>query len=357
MRKKMEDKKNILITGAAGFIGSNFTHFIAERYPNYKIVALDNLSPYSNRENIADLEKESKIFFEEADITDSEKISEIYKKYSIDYVVNFAAESHNDRAILNPSIFAKTNALGAQLMAEVSRKFNIKRHVHVSTIEVYGEQGKDVPYFTEKSPLNAKTPYSSAKAAGDLLVRAYMHTYKDMDICITHCANNYGPYQFPEKLIPLAVSNLMQGKKIALYGDGMQRRDWLHVYDHCRAIDMVLHKKEKTPIIEDAATDSSKLPIYDISARNEVTNIDIAKIIVDEMNMEFDKCVEFVADRPNHDRRYLINPEKIERELGFKPEIKFNEGIRETVKWYIANRKWWEDILARSKDLQLDWSK
>ncbi|MFH1661479.1 MAG: dTDP-glucose 4,6-dehydratase [Candidatus Falkowbacteria bacterium] len=351
------NEKNILITGAAGFIGSNFTRFIVKKYPEYRVIALDNLSPYSNRDNIADLENEGKIIFEKADITDFNKINEIYKKHEIDYVVNFAAESHNDRAIIDPSIFAKANALGAQQMVEASRQFKVKRHIHISTIEVYGEQGKNIPYFTEKSPLNAKTPYSAAKAAGDLLVRAYMHTYKDMDICITHCANNYGPYQFPEKLIPLAVSNLMQGKKIALYGDGEQKRDWLHVHDHCRAIDLVLHMKEKPWISEDATTDASKLPIYDISARNEVTNIKIAKIILEEMNLEFEKWVEFVADRPNHDRRYLINPEKIETQLDFKPIIEFDKGIRETVRWYANNRKWWEDILKRSDNLQLDWSK
>ncbi|MDP3957498.1 MAG: dTDP-glucose 4,6-dehydratase [bacterium] len=353
----MSDKKNILITGAAGFIGANFTRFIVDKYPSYNIIALDNLSPYSNRESISDLEKAGKIIFEKADITDPKKISGIYKKHQIEYVINFAAESHNDRAILDPSIFAKTNALGAQQLVEVSRQCKVKRHIHVSTIEVYGEQGKNIPYFTEKSPLNAKTPYSAAKAAGDLLVRAYMHTYKDMDICITHCANNYGPYQFPEKLIPLAVSNLMQGKKIALYGDGMQRRDWLHVYDHCRAIDMVLHMKEKVEFGEEAATDTSQLPIFDISARNEVANIEIVKIILEEMNLEFDKWVEFVSDRPNHDRRYLINPEKIEAQLGFKPVTKFDDGIRATVRWYVENRKWWEDILMRSKNLQMDWSK
>jgi dTDP-glucose 4,6-dehydratase len=353
----MSNQKNILITGAAGFIGTNFTRFIVDRYPNYKVIALDNLSPYSNWENIADLEKDGKIVFEKADITDAEKMSEIYGKYQINYVVNFAAESHNDRAILDPSIFARANALGAQQIVEVSRQFGVKRHIHISTIEVYGEQGKNIPYFTEKSPLNAKTPYSAAKAAGDLLVRAYMQTYKDMDICITHCANNYGPYQFPEKLIPLAVSNLMLGKKVALYGDGMQKRDWLHVSDHCLAIDSILHMKEKVEFGEEAATDSSKLPIFDISARKEVTNIEIVKIILEEMNLEFDKWVEFVADRPNHDRRYLINPEKIETQLGFVPLTKFDEGIRETVRWYVENRKWWEDILARSKNLQLDWSK
>jgi dTDP-glucose 4,6-dehydratase len=353
----MSNSKSLLITGAAGFIGSNFTRLMVEKYPGYHIVALDNLSPYSNRDNILDLEKSGKIVFELADITDFDKIIKIYKKHDIDYVVNFAAESHNDRAIINPSAFAKANAWGAQQIAEASRQFRVKRHVHISTIEVYGEQGKDVPYFTEKSPLNAKTPYSAAKAAGDLLIRAYMHTYKDLDICMTHCANNYGPYQFPEKLIPLTVSNLMRGKKVALYGDGQQKRDWLHVQDHCRAIDLVLHMPERPKFGVEAATDASKLPIYDISARNEVSNIKIIEIILAEMNLEFDKWVDFVADRPNHDRRYLINPEKIETQLGFKPTIEFDRGIRETVRWYIDNRKWWEDILARSKNLQLDWSK
>jgi len=352
----MTTNKNILITGAAGFIGSNFTHYIVNKYPNYNVIALDNLSPYSNYENIKHLEDSKKIRFEKADITDFEKIIEIYKKYEIDFVVNFAAESHNDRAILNPSIFAKTNALGAQLMVEASHRCGVKRHIHVSTIEVYGEQG-DVPYFTEKSPLNAKTPYSSAKAAGDLLVRAYMHTYKEMDICITHCANNYGPFQFPEKLIPLAISNVLQGKKIQLYGDGLQKRDWLHVHDHCRAIDLVMHMKGKVVINEEAATDSSKLPIFDISARNEVTNIQIIQAIMKELKLKFNEHVQFVADRPNHDRRYLINPEKIENILGFKPEIEFEEGIKSTIRWYIDNRKWWEDILTRSNDLQIDWSK
>lgn len=345
----------ILVTGGAGFIGSNFTRYIADKYPNYKIVALDNLSPYSNRKNISDLEESQKIIFVEADITDFKAIDNIYKKYDIEYVVNFAAESHNDRAILNPSIFAKSNALGAQLMVEASRQNRVKRHIHISTIEVYGEQGIDVPYFTEKSPLNAKTPYSSAKAAGDLLVRAYMHTYRDMDICITHCANNYGPYQFPEKLIPLSISNLMQGKKIALYGDGLQKRDWLHVYDHCRAIDAVLHMEKKPYFDETAATDSSKLPIYDISARHEMSNIEIAKIITDELGLDFDKSVEFVADRPNHDRRYLINPEKIEKQLGFKPTMNFDEGIRATVRWYVENKLWWQDILSRKNNLQINW--
>jgi dTDP-glucose 4,6-dehydratase len=204
---------SLAVTGGCGFIGSNFIRYIAETYPDYNLVAIDNLSPYSNIANIRDLIDEGRVFFEQADITDFQGITDVFKKHNISHVVNFAAESHNDRAILDPSLFAKTNALGAQQIVEVSRRLGIKRHVHVSTIEVYGEQGEGVPFFTEASPLNAKTPYSAAKAAGDLLVRAYMQTYREMDICITHCANNYGPYQFPEKLIPLAVSNLLRGKR------------------------------------------------------------------------------------------------------------------------------------------------
>jgi len=349
------DIKNILVTGGAGFIGTNFVRFMVDKYPHYNIVVVDNLSPYSNFNNIKEFVDNKKISFENADITDFEKIISIYRKYDVNYVVNFAAESHNDRAIKDPTAFARSNALGAQLMVEASRKIGIVRHIHISTIEVYGEQAHNVPYFYEGSPLNAKTPYSAAKAAGDLLVRSYMQTYRDMDICITHCANNYGPYQFPEKLIPLSVFNLLNGKKIALYGDGKQKRDWLHVYDHCRAIDLVLHMKDKPKYDESAATDSSKLPIYDISARNEIENIEIAKIIINEMGLNPAEKIEFVPDRPNHDRRYLINPEKIEKELGFFPSISFDRGIRDTVQWYLKNQQWLEDIFQRTGDLQISW--
>jgi len=349
---------HILITGLAGFIGSNFAHYIAESYPDYRIIGVDKVSPYSNRANVAELEARGKVDFHQADITDWAAMEQIYQKYNPDYIVNFAAESHNDRAIKDPTLFVQSNALGAQVLVELSRRYGMKRHIHISTIEVYGEQAPSVPFFTESSPLNAKTPYSAAKAAGDSIVRAYMQTYLHMDICMTHCANNYGPYQFPEKLIPLAITNVLRGKKVPLYGDGRQMRDWLHVRDHCRGIDLVLHQAQK-PAFDpsEAAIDPGKLPIYDFSARQEMSNIDIISRVLDELNLKPDEWIEYVADRPNHDRRYLINPDKVEQELGFKPSIPMEEGIAQTVRWYSENRGWWEDILARVGSLQIDWSK
>lgn len=346
---------NILITGVAGFIGANFAHYIAEQYPGYSIFGVDKLSDYSNRENIAELEGSGRLVFYHADIADTGRMREIYEVHHPDYVVNFAAESHNDRAIIDPTIFVNSNVLGAQTLLELSRVHGVRRHIHISTIEVYGEQADHIPYFDEGSPLNAKTPYSASKAATDLIVRAYMQTYPQMDICMTHCANNYGPYQFPEKLIPLAVTNLLRGKKVPIYGDGLQKRDWLHVKDHCRGIDLILQSRGKFPVPKEAATEPQLLPIFDFSARQEMTNLEMVRIICDELGLDFDASVEFVTDRPNHDRRYLIDPQKAETELGFKPQIAIESGIRETVRWYVENRSWWEDILARTGSLQIDW--
>lgn len=338
--------KVVAITGAAGFIGSNFTHYIRETYPDYRLIGIDNLGIGSSPDSLEGLAKNFK--FVQADIVNMDEMLALFKREKVDYVVNFAAESHNDRAIANPSPFARTNAYGAQQILEASRLSGVQRHVHISTIEVYGEQGDDIPYFTETSPLNAKTPYSAAKAAGDLMVRSYMQTYGDMEIFITHCANNYGPYQFPEKLIPLSIINVLQGKKIRLYGDGLQSRDWLHVLDHCRAIDLVLHQAQ---VREDA------LSIYDISARCEVTNQYIAQRLIQCLGKKYDDCVEHVADRPNHDKRYLIEPRKIEEELGFKPSIEFERGIEETVKWYVDHADWWTKIAENNTSLVFDWSK
>lgn len=348
----------IVITGVAGFIGSNFTYYIAENYPDYRIVGVDKVTAYSNRANVADLEATRKMTFVQEDITDWAAMEQVYREYHPDYIVNFAAESHNDRAIKDPTLFVQTNTLGAQVLLELSRRYGMRRHIHISTIEVYGEQAPTVPYFTESSPLNAKTPYSASKSAGDAIVRSYMQTYTDMDICMTHCANNYGPYQFPEKLIPLAITNVLRGKKVPLYGDGMQRRDWLHVLDHCRGIDLVLHQARK-PAFDpsEAAIDPGKLPIYDFSARQEMSNTEIIGRVLDELHLSPDAWVEFVADRPNHDRKYLINPEKVERDLGFRPSVTIEDGIAQTVRWYVDNRAWWEDILARAGNLQIDWSK
>jgi len=280
---------------------------------------------------------------------------ELWRRVAPDYVVNFAAESHNDRAVVDPSAFARTNALGAQTLLEASRRQPVRRHLHVSTIEVYGELAADAGCFTEASPLNAKTPYSAAKAAGDQLVRAYMQTYPAMQIALTHCANNYGPFQFPEKLVPLMITNVLRGRKVPVYGDGLQMRDWLHVDDHCAAILAIL-EAPAAPVPAEAATRPELLPIFDISARNERTNLEIVRRVLELLGKRPDEWIEHVADRPNHDRRYLIEPAKIERTFGWKPEVEFEEGLASTVRWYVDHRDWWEQILARTGELAFDWS-
>ncbi|WP_280309005.1 dTDP-glucose 4,6-dehydratase [Nocardia abscessus] len=342
-----------LVTGAAGFIGANYVHFLLGREPEARVVAVDYIGFAGNLANLDPVI--DRIDFEKADIADLEVMEGLYRRYRPDFVVNFAAESHNDRAILGPSAFMRSNALGAQVMAEASRLVPVRSHVHVSTIEVYGELAPGDEWFTERSPLNAKTPYSAAKAAGDQMVRAYMATYPEMNIRLTHCANNFGPYQLPEKLIPLAVTNVLRGRKIPVYGDGLQSRDWLHVLDHCDAVHRVLHA-ELGPIPKAAATDPGLLPIFDISARQEVTNLQIARMVVTELGLDPAEWIEHIEDRPNHDRRYVINPEKLETELGWRPERQFEPEIAATVRWYRDNREWWERILADKGELGFDWS-
>lgn len=341
-----------LVTGAAGFIGSNYVHFLLSEQPDAEVVGVDYLGFASNPANLAAIM--DRISFEKADVADAEAMLELYRRYNPDYIVNFAAESHNDRAILDPTGFLRSNAVGAQIMLECSRRIPVKTHLHVSTIEVYGELPPGASYFSEASSLNAKTPYSASKAAGDQIVRAYMQTYPHLDIRLTHCANNYGPYQMPEKLIPLMISNVLRGRKVPVYGDGLQMRDWLHVYDHCSAIHTVLHASNET-LDPRAVTDPSLLPIYDISARQEVTNLEIVTRVLSELDVSPADWVAHVPDRPNHDRRYLINPDKIERTLGWVPTIPFDQGLRETVAWYVHNRRWWEEILERTGDLQFTW--
>jgi len=342
-----------LIAGGCGFIGSNFVHFLLERQADARVVVVDNLGFAANKANLDAVI--DRIALEVEDICDVDAMTRVYREHRPDVVVNFAAESHNDRAVVTPSDFARSNALGCQTLLEASRQNPVGRHIHVSTIEVYGELGTSQQWFDEGSPLNAKTPYSAAKAAGDMFVRAYMQTYPEMDIMLTHCANNYGTYQFPEKLIPLVITNVIRGLKAPIYGDGLQQRDWLHVHDHCRAI-LAMVETPRTDIVADAATDPAKLPIYDISARNELTNLDIVSRVIRLLDRQPEDCIEHVADRPNHDRRYLINPAKIERELGWKPEVDFETGLQETVRWYVDNEAWWQDILRRSGSLQFDWS-
>lgn len=342
-----------LVAGGCGFIGSNFVHFLLEEQPDATIVVVDNLGFASNKANL-DMVAD-RISLEVADICDFDAMAGVYERYEPEFVVNFAAESHNDRAVVTPTDFARSNALGCQTLLEVSRRVPVRRHVHVSTIEVYGELGASREWFDEGSPLNAKTPYSAAKAAGDMFVRAYMQTYPEMDIVMTHCANNYGAYQFPEKLIPLVITNVLRGLKAPIYGDGLQRRDWLHVRDHCRAVQAMIDAP-KVEIPESAATQPAKLPIYDISARNELTNLDIVSQVIRLLGKEPDEWVEHVADRPNHDRRYLINPAKVETDLGWKAEIEFETGLEQTVGWYVDNQQWWREILQRTGGLQFDWS-
>jgi dTDP-glucose 4,6-dehydratase len=347
--------KHVLITGAAGFIGSNFTRYLAETYPEYSITGLDKLSLFSSLGNIQDLIDSGRISFVKLDLANRMQVEALFGQSGFDYVINFAAESHNDRAILDSRPFIESNVLGAYNLLEASRLHGVERHVHISTIEVYGEQAPGVEFFTESSPLNAKTPYSASKAAADIIVRSHMLTYPDLDVAMTHCANNYGAFQFPEKLIPLAIINVLRGRKIPLYGDGQQKRDWLHVLDHCRGVDLVLHRSSRG-LQPGAETDSGKLPVYDFSARRELTNHAIIQLVTEALDVPFDDHVEFVADRPNHDRRYLINPLKAERELGFAPGINLEAGISATVEWYVNNRDWWEEALARSGEVQFNWS-
>jgi len=341
-----------LVAGGCGFIGSNFVYDALERDPDARVVVVDNLSFAANPANLDGVRDRVELVVD--DVCNFEGMLALWRRVEPAYVVNFAAESHNDRALVDPSSFARTNALGAQTLLEASRRVPVRRHLHVSTIEVYGELADDAPFFTEGSPLNAKTPYSAAKAAGDQLVRAYMQSYREMDVALTHCANNYGPYQFPEKLIPLMITHVLRGRKVPVYGDGLQRRDWLHVRDHCAAIWAILHGPT-TAIPDAAATRPELLPIFDVSARNERTNLEIVERVLELLGKRPAEWIEHVADRPNHDRRYLIDPRKIETALGWRPRIDFERGLEATVRWYVDHRGWWEAILARTGELAFDW--
>ncbi|MEC0227960.1 dTDP-glucose 4,6-dehydratase [Paenibacillus alba] len=317
----------ILITGGAGFIGSNFVHYMLDRYPNYQIINLDALTYAGNLENLTSIQENSQYTFIKGDITNEELVSSIFAQ-GIDRVVHFAAESHVDRSILEPDIFVKTNVLGTQVLLEAARKHAVKKFVHVSTDEVYGSLG-ETGLFTEETPLAPNSPYSASKAGSDLLVRAYHETF-GLPINITRCSNNYGPYQFPEKLIPLMIANALNDKSLPVYGDGLNIRDWLYVEDHCSAIDLVLHK----------GVDGE---VYNIGGNNERTNIQIIQTILHELNKP-ESLMQFVKDRPGHDRRYGIDATKITNELGWKPKHNFETGIHETIRWYLENQDWWKRI-------------
>ena len=320
--------KTILITGGAGFIGSNFVHYMLEKHQDYQIVNLDLLTYAGNLDNLKTVDNNERYKFVRGDIGNYELVDYIVKTYKVDVIVNFAAESHVDRSITDPGVFIKTNVLGTQNLLDVAKENNIEKYVQVSTDEVYGSLG-ETGYFTETTPLAPNSPYSASKAGADMLVLAYAETF-GMNVNITRCSNNYGPYHFPEKLIPLMVTNALEGKELPIYGDGKNVRDWLHVKDHCAAIDLVIHKGRSGEV-------------YNIGGHNERTNNEIVHLIVDYLKVSKD-LIKYVDDRLGHDRRYAIDPTKLETELGWKPQYTFDTGIIETIEWYLANRDWWEKL-------------
>lgn len=328
-------KRKILITGGAGFIGSNFTHYIAKQGHYDVITVLDALTYAGNLENIQTLLDNKSIAFFKGDVADKKFIFDFFAKEKFHTVVNFAAETHVDRSIVSPSIFVMTNIVGTQNLLEASKAFGVKRYHQISTDEVYGDLGEgSTDYFTEDTPLDPNPPYAASKAAADLLVMSYWKTFQ-FPVTISRCSNNYGPYQFPEKLIPYFFQLASQGKPLPLYGDGKNVRDWLFVEDHCEAIWLIL---EKSPLGE----------IYNIGGHFERSNLEIAKLILKYLNKP-NNLITFVPDRLAHDRRYAMDPSKIERELGWKPRHTFKEGIAYTFRWYEQNRAWWEKIIAKHK--------
>ena len=336
--------KTYLVTGGAGFIGSNFVHYMLKKYSDIKIINIDKLTYAGNLENLKEIENDKRYSFVQGDICDKEVVGKIFASDEIDYVVNFAAESHVDRSIREPEVFAKTNVLGTVNLLNIAKKYwevedgfkAGKKYLQVSTDEVYGSLG-ETGYFMETTPLDSHSPYSSSKAGADLMVKAYYDTFK-MPINITRCSNNYGPYQFPEKLIPLIINNCLDKKDLPVYGDGLNIRDWLYVEDHCKAIDMVIN--------------GGKLgEVYNVGGHNERTNIYIVKTIIEYVGENIDSAVtktliKYVEDRKGHDRRYGIDPTKIKEELGWEPETTFEVGIKMTIQWYLDNKEWMKNITS-----------
>ena len=316
----------ILVTGGAGFIGSNFIKYMLDKYSDYEIVNLDLLTYCGNLENLKSVEFNKNYTFVKGNIADKELVNDIVK--DCDYVINFAAESHVDRSIEDPEIFIKSNVLGTQVLLNAAKDGEVKKYIQISTDEVYGSLGSE-GYFTENTPLQPNSPYSASKAGGDLIVRAYHNTF-GMPINITRCSNNYGPYQFPEKLIPLMISNALEDKSLPIYGDGKNIRDWLHVYDHCSAIDLVLHEGKVGEV-------------YNIGGNNEKQNIEIVKLILEDLGKD-ESLIKYVDDRLGHDRRYAIDSTKIQEELGWEPKYTFETGIKETIQWYLNNQEWMDQV-------------
>ena len=317
---------NILVTGGAGFIGSCFVRHMLNKYPDYKIINIDALTYAGNIENLNDVKDNSNYTFVHGNICDKKLVRELMTQ--VDCVVNFAAESHVDRSITGPEIFIETNVQGTLNLLQSAKEANIQRYLQVSTDEVYGTLGK-TGYFYETTPIAPNSPYSASKASADLLVRAYYETYK-MPVLTTRCSNNYGPYQYPEKLIPFFISQLLKGEKVPVYGDGMNVRDWLYVYDHCAAIDTVLHKGRIGEV-------------YNIGGHNEKTNLEITHLILAAMGKD-ESSIKYVQDRLGHDRRYAISNDKIQSELGWMPSLTFEQGIKITIDWYLNNQEWIKNI-------------
>ena len=324
---------NIIVTGGAGFIGGNFVYYMLKKRPQDRIICFDKLTYAGNMETMAEAMKNDQFKFVRGDIADRQAVYELFETEKPDVIVNFAAESHVDRSIENPEIFLQTNVIGTSVLLDACRKYGIDRYHQVSTDEVYGDLPLDRPdlFFTETTNLHTSSPYSASKASADLLVMAYHRTYK-VPVTISRCSNNYGPYHFPEKLIPLMIINALADKKLPVYGDGLNVRDWLYVEDHCAAINLIL---EKGKVGE----------VYNIGGHNERANIDVVKTILKQLGKGED-LIEYVGDRKGHDRRYAIDPTKIHNELGWLPETKFEDGIKATVQWYLDNRQWWEDIIS-----------
>ena len=323
----------MFITGGAGFIGSNFIFYMRKTHPDYDLVCLDKLTYAGNLETLAPVMNDPKFRFVRIDIAERKAVYDLFEAEKPDVVVNFAAESHVDRSIENPAVFLETNVMGTQVLLDACRIFGVSRFHQVSTDEVYGDLPLDRPdlFFTEETPIHPSSPYSSSKAGADLLVLAYYRTY-GLPVTISRCSNNYGPYHFPEKLIPLMIANALNDKPLPVYGEGLNVRDWLYVEDHCKAIDLILHKGRVGEV-------------YNIGGHNEMRNIDIVKIICKALGKP-ESLITFVTDRKGHDMRYAIDPTKIHSELGWLPETKFADGIQKTIDWYLNNREWWETIIS-----------
>ena len=324
---------NIIVTGGAGFIGANFVYYGLEKHPEDRIICLDKLTYAGNLETLEEAMKNPNFRFVKGDIADKEFVEKLFEEEKPDIVVNFAAESHVDRSIEDPGIFLKTNILGTQVLMDACRKYGIKRYHQVSTDEVYGDLPLDRPdlFFTEETPIHTSSPYSSSKAGADLLVLAYHRTF-GLPVSITRCSNNYGPYHFPEKLIPLMISRALADESLPVYGKGENVRDWLYVKDHCAAIDLVMREGKVGEV-------------YNVGGHNEKSNLEVVKIILEKLGKP-ESLITYVTDRPGHDMRYAIDPTKIHNELGWLPETKFEDGIEQTIEWYLNNKEWWENILS-----------